>query len=161
MSAENNPIEHLYQRTLRVTNLLLDSMEQQYAPPPPPITRPPISDDPGVLAARRWLADQFALWVHCERTTCFRSGRCCGREVHCYRFEMERVPDDVFAGLGVYLDARDTSTDPRTLRGERGAQVAALIDWRRRFGLSDLPQITQRHLRRLPPAQRTSRRSVT
>lgn len=139
MTAENDPIENLYARTLRTTNMMLDRLEQQLAPPAPLPRKIPFSDDPGVCAARRWMSDQFALWMFCENAGCMRAGRCRGRYVACYRHDMDRVPDDAFDGLKFCLAAREAGEDPLTLRGERGRCIAALVDWRRRFGLHALP----------------------
>lgn len=138
MNAENDPINQLYERTLRAANMMLDALERQLAPPSPP-RQIPFSDDPGVRAARRWLSDQFALWLFCDNANCLRARCCRGRHVACYRYEMDRVPDDVGAGLDVWVKAYSGGIDAATLRGERGKHIAAFMDWRLRFGLDALP----------------------
>lgn len=156
MSNVNETIDHLVERTFHVIGLMLDSMERDYAPPPPPMRKTPITDDPDLLSSRRWATDQLALWMFCERTTCLRARRCCGRGVHCYRFEIDRVSIDVLRGLQVWLDSLRTGEDLRRLRGERRDWVAALIAWRRRFGLPPWPRLPARSAPRTAITRRGS-----
>lgn len=90
-------------------------------------------------AVRRWLSDQLSLWLFCGNAACLRAKCCSTRHVPCHRFHMARVPDDVVAGLRVYLDAGAAGLDPARLRGEAAGTLAALMQWRLRFGLDALP----------------------
>ncbi|AXK80088.1 hypothetical protein DW352_05900 [Pseudolabrys taiwanensis] len=134
----NAALDELYDGLVRVTRTAIDQLERKLNAPPPPVTVP-FSDDPDVCAARRWLSDHYALWLFCDNAACLRACRCRGRHVACYRFTMDRVPDDAIAGMRLCLDAHVAGEDPLKLRGEQRRAIDALIAWRRRFGLTPLP----------------------
>lgn len=136
----NAALDELYDRLVRLTRTAIENLERKLDAPPAPVTVA-FSDDPAVCAARRWLSDQYALWMFCDNASCLRAYRCRGRHVACYRFNMDRVPDGAITGMRLCLDAHVAGEDPLTLRGERRRALDALIAWRQRFGLTPLPPL--------------------
>lgn len=129
MNAETRELEALYAKLAQLSRTRIGASPDAAA---------------RVRTAQRWLSDQYALWMFCDNASCLRAYRCRGRHVACYRFNMNRVPDGAITGMRVCLDAHFAGEDPLMLRGERRRAVDALIAWRRRFGLPDLPTLSKR-----------------